>query len=162
MTIRDKTVFCLAVITGSMLGQTPKPQENWKALIGRGVDSFKLGQYGESIGFFQRAVALNSDDPIPHLYLGIALHTQFVPGAQNTTSGDQSVAQYRRALDLDAANWPALVLLGQLERDRGNFDEASGAPGFSVGQAIVPQWPALLPVARQNPNRRAGPGPMGG
>jgi tetratricopeptide (TPR) repeat protein len=149
MMIRDKTIFCLAVITGSMLGQTPNPQENWKALIGHGVASFLHGQYGESIAVFQLAVDLNADDPIPHLYLGIAWQAQFVPGSQSTTEGDQAAAQYRRAIELDAANWPALVLLGQLARDRGNFDEARSwyQKALQLDPANADTWVALGALA---------------
>jgi cytochrome c-type biogenesis protein CcmH/NrfG len=159
MIIRDKTIFCLAVITGSMLGQTPNPQENWKTLIGRGVASFKLGQYGESITVFQQAVDLNPGDPIPHLYLGIAWQAQFVPGSQSTTSGDQAAAQYHRAVELDAANWPALVLLAQLARDRGNLDEARSwyQKALQLDPANADTWVALGALALRRPRTPASP-----
>jgi cytochrome c-type biogenesis protein CcmH/NrfG len=120
MTIRTAVSIFLAIVA-VIPAQTP---DEWKMWIRRGVESYKLGQYQLSAIAFQHAVDLNPNDPVPHIYLGIAWHAQFVPGAQDTTVEYQSLAQYRRAIELDADNWPALVLLGQLARDQGNFDEA--------------------------------------
>jgi tetratricopeptide (TPR) repeat protein len=57
----------------------------------RGIDSFKSGKYEEATNYFQKAVALNPNDPTSQLYLATAYSYQVVPDL--TTPENLAVAQ---------------------------------------------------------------------
>lgn len=92
-----------------------------------GIQSWKAGRYGDSAAAFQKAVDLHSGDAVPYLYLGLAWSQQYFPGGSDPSNAELAIRaeeEFRRAVDLDGANWPALVLLGQLAFNEGKFDEA--------------------------------------
>ena len=100
---------------------------DWRTWIGLGIQRYKAGLYLDAADAFQKAVDLHSDDPVPHLYLGLAWNQQYVPGGSDPSTSELAIraeAAFRRAVDLDEGNWPALVLLGRLAFDEGKFDEA--------------------------------------
>ena len=64
---------------------------------------------------------------MPHLYLAIALHQQYIPGAlssENTELGRRAQMELRRAWDLDSQSWIAAAILGQLALAEKRFTDA--------------------------------------
>ena len=100
---------------------------DWRTWIGLGIQSWKAGRYDAAAAAFRKAVELNPGDAIPHLYLGLAWNQQYVPGGIGPSNSELAIRaerEFRRAHDLDAKSWPALVLLGGLALNEGKFDEA--------------------------------------
>jgi tetratricopeptide (TPR) repeat protein len=91
---------------------------------------FKRGHYADAATAFDQAAALRPEDPVSHLYTGLAWQQQFVPVAvlsgapEMSDIGDRAEREFRRALKIDPQNWPAFVLLGKLMGDEQRLDEA--------------------------------------
>lgn len=127
MTRRQALLSSLMLLARKLFGQThapPAASEFWKAEITRGIASYKAGKYKESVGAFDRAAALNPNDPIPHLYLGLAWQAQFIPNGQQEASATHAHDEFQRAIVLDPSAWPPLILMASLERDLGNVGAA--------------------------------------
>lgn len=92
--------------------------------IARGIAFYKGGSYKEFAEAFGRAAALNPNDPIPHIYLGLALQAQFIPNGQQKASAVQAYGEFQRAIALDLSAWPPLIFMANLERDLGSFAES--------------------------------------
>jgi tetratricopeptide (TPR) repeat protein len=121
------SLLCFALPVA--MAQTTPPSRDWHAAIARGVELFKSGHYADAEAAFEQAASLRPEDPVSHLYTGLAWQQQFIPGVAPGAPDMSGIRlraeqEFRRALDLDAQNWPALVLLGQLMLDESRFDEA--------------------------------------
>ncbi len=115
----------LTLLSFVAMAQTSPPSRDWHAAIARGVESFRSGHYAEAEAAFEQAAVLRPQDPVSHLYTGLALEQQFVPGASEVSEFVvRAEREFRRALELDPQNWPALVLLGNLMMDNGRLGEA--------------------------------------
>jgi len=127
MTRRNAFISSLFLFARRVFGQgkkEPSLDETWKAEIAQGIAFYKTGQYRNSIDAFSRATALNPNDPIPHLYLGLAWQQQFVPNGPRQVSAAHAHDEFARAIALDGSAWPPLIFMGRLERDLGNLSEA--------------------------------------
>ncbi len=86
--------------------------------MNQGVSAFKNARYAEAIAAFQKAVDLNPNDSVPHLYLGTAYLSQYIPGAdssENALVATNAETEFRRVLDLDSSNAQALGSLASLK-----------------------------------------------
>ncbi len=127
MTRRNAFLSSLILFARKVLGQKQTPpnvDETWKVEIARGIAFYKTGQYTNSIDAFSRATALNPNDPIPHLYLGLAWQQQFIPNGNQQASAAHAHDEFERAIALDTSAWPPRIFMARLERDLGNFSEA--------------------------------------
>lgn len=127
MTRRNALLSSLLLFVRKVFGQKQTPpdtNETWKAEIAQGIAFYKAGQYKNSVDAFGRAAALNPNDPIPHLYLGLAWQQQFIPNGREQASAVHAHDEFERAIALDATAWPPLLFMARLERDLGNFGEA--------------------------------------
>src|SRR5271166_3021043 len=85
--------------------------------LNRGVAAFKGGNYPQAVEFFQQAVALDANAVNPHLYLGTAYMSQFVPGArspENAAMAQSAEVEFKRVLELDPINQVALASLASM------------------------------------------------
>ena len=156
------------------MAQTTALSNKWHTAIARGVEAFHLGRYSDALAVFEKAAILRPDDPVSHLYIGLAWQQQFVPGAVLPDAPDAHAEHaFRRALEVDPQNWPALVLLAQLTLDRSQFDkaralyrkvldlDAANADAWCTLGAIAwkQAWPAVLAAQqrRRMPDGALGP-----
>jgi tetratricopeptide (TPR) repeat protein len=134
--------FSLSLLSLLAIAQTSPPSQDWHAAIPRGVELFKHGRYPDAAAAFEEAAALRPDDPVSHLYVGIAWKQQFIPGfiPQNQSNISAIAAhaeqEFQRALELDPRNWPALVLLGQFDLQR-NLIGALTCCGLRWGSRLL-------------------------
>ncbi len=98
--------------------------DTWKAEITQGIAFYKSGQYKGAVDAFRRAADLNPNDPIPHLYLGLAWQHQFIPHGQEQASAAHARDEFELAIAMDASAWPPLIFMAKLESDLGNTGEA--------------------------------------
>jgi hypothetical protein len=88
-----------------------------REVLNRGVAAFKAARYGEAVEFFQQAVSLDPNAVNPHLYLGTALMSQWIPGAnspENNALARSAETEFKRVLQLDPINQTALASLASL------------------------------------------------
>jgi tetratricopeptide (TPR) repeat protein len=69
-----------------------------------GVAAYKQGKHDEAISHFQRAIALESNRVVPHLYLGAAYAQKYIPGADspdNNQIARLAIEEFENVLTLD-------------------------------------------------------------
>ncbi len=94
--------------------------------MNQGVAAFKSGNYQQAVELFREAVALHPNDVNPHLYLGTAYMSQWIPGAvspENEANARSAETEFKRVLELDANNTTSLASLASLA-----YNSASAAP----------------------------------
>src|SRR5580698_873514 len=70
--------------------------------LNRGIGAFKAARYGEAVEFFQQAVSLDPNAVNPHLYLGTAYMSQWIPGAaspENLAFARSAETEFKRVLE---------------------------------------------------------------
>jgi tetratricopeptide (TPR) repeat protein len=128
--------------------------EKWQTSILDGIQHLKLGLYGDAVASFQEAVDLQGNNPITHLYLALGLNQRYIPSGispENALIASQIEAEFRRALELDPSNWPALVMLGKLTLDEGKFEESRSwyRKALDLDSSNADTWCALGAIAWQ-------------
>src|SRR6516225_5074663 len=81
---------------------------DWRTWIQQGAELFRKGRSAEAVSSFEKACESSPGTAVPHLYLAIALHQQYIPGAlssENTELARRSEMELRRAWDLDPQSW---------------------------------------------------------
>jgi TonB family protein len=147
------------------------------AVMNDGIAAFKNGHYKEAVEFFQQAVAADPNGVNPHLYLGTAYMSQWVPGAKspdNLALARSAETEFQRVLELDANNTTALDSIASLAYNAQKFDEAmewykrlaaidptnKQAP-YSMGVIAWAKWyPALMKARAEAGMKLADPGPL--
>ena len=108
-----RTVLCLFLaLLPSLLGQ-----DSSKAWLEKGVAEFKRAHYPEAVEAFQKAVDLSPNEVTPHLYLGTAWMSQFVPGvddSENSAAAAKAESEFKLVLQLAPDNKVALSSLASL------------------------------------------------
>ena len=69
-----------------------------------GVAAYKLARYEEAISHFQKAIALDPNHAVPHLYLGTAYAQKYIPGEDtpdNNQTARLATEELERVLTLD-------------------------------------------------------------
>jgi hypothetical protein len=98
-----------------------------REVMNRGIAAFRAGQYREAVDSFQQAVSMNPNAVNPHLYLGTAYMSQWVPGAaspDNAALARSAETEFRRVLELDPINQTAVASLASL-----SYNSASSLTG---------------------------------
>jgi hypothetical protein len=173
-------VALLALISASLLNAQD-------VLVNQGVAAFKSGNYQQAADLFSQAVAAHPNDVNPHLYLGTAYMSMWIPGAaspENVSRARSAETEFLRVLELDGNNATAIASLASLaynsatpligdEKNR-KLDEAMDwykrlaaldpmnkeAP-YSMGVIAWSKWYPALMRARANLNMKPqDPGPL--
>ena len=90
--------------------------QDFEAHYDLGVTLQELGRFAEAEGSFRQAIELNPDFVEGHYYLGIVL--------RGWDRLDESEASYRKALTLKPDLFEAILNIGQLFVDRGDYESA--------------------------------------
>jgi TonB family protein len=174
------SVALFALISAVLFGQD---------VLNQGVAAFKHANYREAIEFFQKAVAEQPNEVAPHLYLGSAYLSIWVPGAaepENESNAKLAETEFKRVLELDPNNKVAIASMASLEYNWASgftgeekvrkFDQAadwyqrlqSVDPGnkeapYSLGVIAWTKWYPVLMTARAKAGMKApDPGPLVG
>jgi TonB family protein len=105
-------LFLLCAFTA--IGALAQSEADW---MNQGVQLFKAARYPEAAEAFERAVSLNPSRVDAHGYLGTALLTQWIPGAESPENGElarRAQAEFETAVRLDPKNVTALSSLSML------------------------------------------------
>jgi TonB family protein len=176
-----RAVFLFALVSAALCAQDSR------AVVNRGVAAFKAARYREAVAFFQQAVSLDPNAVNPHLYLGTALMSQWIPGLsspENDAFARSAETEFKRVLELDPINQVAIASLASLtynsapalkgEEKMRKFDEAMDwykrlatvsptnkeAP-YSMGVIAWAKWYPALMTARASLNMKPeDPGPL--
>ncbi len=95
--------------------------------INKGVADFKSAKYESAENHFQQAVAIDPDNPNPHIYLATTYASQVVPGLktpENMKLAQQAKDGFLDVLKRDPNDVIALKQLASLDRAIGNEEEA--------------------------------------
>jgi TonB family protein len=161
-----------------------------REVVNRGVAAFKSAHYREAVEFFQQAVSLDPNAVNPHLYLGTAYMSMWIPGLDtaetpaNDAMARSAETEFKRVLELDPINQTALASLASLtynsaptlkgEEKMRKFDEAMDwykrlaavaptnkeAP-YSMGViAWAKSYPALMLARADQHLKPEDPGPL--
>ena len=70
-----------------------------------GVAAYKENHHEQAVQHFEKAVELDPDNINAHMYLATVYVNQYIPGVDtedNVHLADKAIAQYQKALDLNA------------------------------------------------------------
>jgi Gram-negative bacterial TonB protein C-terminal/Tetratricopeptide repeat len=170
-----------ALISTSLFAQDSRE------VLNRGVAAFKAARYREAVELFQQAVTMNPNAVNPHLYLGTAYMSQWVPGAatpDNAALARSAETEFKRVLELDPINQTAVASLASLSYNSATsltgdekmrkYDEAmdwykrlaavsptNKEAFYSMGVIAWAKWYPALMTARASLNMKpADPGPL--
>jgi tetratricopeptide (TPR) repeat protein len=105
-----------------------EPQaSDWRTWIQQGAEVYRKGRSAEAVSLFEQACELSPGTALPHLYLALALHQQYIPGAlstENAELGRRIEMELRRAWEVDPQGWIAAALLGRLALSERRFSDA--------------------------------------
>ena len=110
----------LALLSASLLNAQD-------VLVNQGVAAFKSGNYQQAVDLFSQAVAARPNDVNPHLYLGTAYMSMWIPGAaspENIARARSAETEFLRVLELDGSNATAIASLASL-----TYNSASSLKG---------------------------------
>jgi tetratricopeptide (TPR) repeat protein len=85
--------------------------------LNKGVQSYKNGQFDQSIDFFMKAKELDPELLNARLYLATAYATQYIPGApseENVRKGQQAIQEFQEVLQSDPNNLSAIDGIGSI------------------------------------------------
>ncbi len=124
---RSVQVLALVALTAALLAATGCNKLRARDQLNKGVQAFKAQKYEDAVNRFQSAIELDPSLTNARLYLATALAQQFVPGAdspENTKFGSQAIDEFKKVLDGDPKNIPAVKGIASLYFNLKNFDEA--------------------------------------
>src|SRR2546428_11809162 len=88
-----------------------------RALLNKGVASFKGGQYDDAVEKLKQAKDLDPDLTTAGLYLATAYASQYIPGApseENVNRGKQAIQEYQEVLQKVPGNLTAIDGIGSI------------------------------------------------
>ena len=100
-----------------LAAQEPSAPADARGWIDKGLAEFKAAQFQSAAESFQKAVALNPNDISAHVYLGTALMSQYIPGAESPSNielANNAEVEFGQALLAEPANVTALQSLATL------------------------------------------------
>jgi TonB family protein len=164
---------CLALLLPAM-AQTPSGRD----YLNEGVREFKADRFPQAVEDFRQAVAADPDNANAHLYLGMRLYMQYVPGAQATENlqfAEGARTKFEKVLALDPGNVLATSSIAALYYHMEKFPEAEDwnqkviaidpnnkEAYYTLGVLAWRQWLPEDRKARADSNQGpADPGPIG-
>jgi Flp pilus assembly protein TadD len=96
--------------------------------LNQGTQAHREGNYEEAIGHFQKAVSLNPQNRVAHLYLATALAEQYIPGvneAENLQTGQDALDEFQKVLDLDPKSLVSVKGIASLDLNMKRFAAAT-------------------------------------
>ena len=97
-------------------GQCAGASDPARCELDAGVSAYRNSRYEAAVEHFRRAIQLNANLTVAHLYLGTSLAQQYVPGVdtpENVQSGEQAVAEFATVLKQLPDNSPDKVTATQ-------------------------------------------------
>lgn len=113
--------------------------------LNAGVQAFKQANYEQAIGHFEKAVALDPEFVIAHLYLATAYAQTFMPGVdtpENVVWATKALDQYREVLRLKPSDVTSLKGIAFMEMQLKNYDQAK--ENYQKAIAADPSDPELF------------------
>ena len=110
--------FALALFAVPGYGQDAV---NARTYLNQGVQAYKSARYAQAIEWFQRAVELDPNSKIAHLYLATAYMSQYIPGVEspeNLRLAESAHDEFRAVLTLDPKDETATASI-ETEQQRG-------------------------------------------
>jgi len=99
-------ILVLLLTAFTMLATTGCSKLQARDQLNKGVQSYKSNRYEEAIDHFQKAVSLDPNLIVAHMYLATAFAQQYIPGVDaedNNRMAQQAIEQYKRVIDSSAA-----------------------------------------------------------
>ena len=142
-------LILLSFILTSFLFTGASAQDDHKAAarteLSAGVQAYRQANYGEAVGHFEHAVALDPEFVIAHLYLATAYAQTFAPGVdtpENVVWATKALNEYREVLQLKPSDKTSLKGIAYLEMQLKNFDQAKES--YQNAIAVDPSDPELF------------------
>lgn len=107
----------IVLLLTPLAAQNPRPAEDSKAWINKGVQAFRSARYAEAVEAFQNAINLDPASVSAHLYLGTAYMQQWIPGApspENDQLPQKAESEFQTVLQLKPDDLTALASLASL------------------------------------------------
>ena len=107
-------LLCLTIL---LSGQQSDAPETWQSWLQVGQRAYKNMRYDEAAAAFQKAIAMDSGEATPHLFLASTLMAEYNPSVtsqKNLDLAQRAEAEYSQALSIDAENKSALQQLASL------------------------------------------------
>lgn len=119
----------LVALAGAMVSLAGCNKLRARDLLNQGVQAYKSAQFDQAEEDFKEAAELDPTLQIARIYLATAYASQFVPGSpapDNLQFGQEAIAQYKKVLDSDPNNLPAIDGIGSMLFNMGTtpFNEA--------------------------------------
>ena len=95
--------------------------------LNKGVAAFKNAKYEDATSFFQKAVAIDPDNPNAMIFLCTSYSSQIVPNLdspENKKLAQQALGCFRQVLQKDPNSVIALKQIASIDRNTGNPEEA--------------------------------------
>jgi tetratricopeptide (TPR) repeat protein len=113
------------LLSASAMQEDPKAAARTE--LNAGVQAYRQANYEQAVGHFEKAVALDPEFAIAHLYLATAYAQTFVPGVdtpENVIWATKALDQYREVLRLKPSDVTSLKGIAFLGMQLKNYDQA--------------------------------------
>jgi len=124
-----RSAWVLAVVI-PLLTANLTAQSAGGAELNLGVQAYRQSKYAEAEQHFAKAVELDPDKAVAHLYLATVYSQQYIPGVEETSNksyADRAIEQYKAAVNLDLSpegRIDAVKGIAYLYLQMKNFDDA--------------------------------------
>ena len=113
-----RSAVLLALLSATLCAQDSREVMN------RGIAAFKAARYREAVESFQQAVSMDPNAVNPHLYLGTAYMSLWIPANGIDANAQAAETELKRVLELDPNNTTALSSVAYLA-----YNSATGLNG---------------------------------
>jgi predicted Zn-dependent protease len=116
-----------------------------RAELSAGVEAFRLANYEDAVDHFKRAVSLDPESTIGHLYLATSYGQMFVPGVDNpdnVVQATSALSEYGEVLRRTPSNVVALKGIAYLKLELKNYEQAKQS--YQKAIAVEPHDPELF------------------
>jgi TonB family protein len=128
-------------------------------VMNQGVAAFRNANYKQAIELFGQAAALHPNDVNPHLYLGTAYMSIWIPGLdtpENNANARLAETEFKRVLELDAKSTVALASLASM-----SYAEAPSLQGEEKTRKLDESMDWYKRLAAVDPMNKEAPYSMG-
>jgi tetratricopeptide (TPR) repeat protein len=102
-------------------------QTSSQAELDLGLGAYKQARFEEATQHFQRAIALQPDNAVAHLYLANAYAAEYIPGVDspaNVHVGEAAISEYQAVLQTDPQSLEAIKGVAGLNLQMKKFEDA--------------------------------------